>query len=313
MASPLRSQAPGSWACGHTVGLVPLPSATVHPVDVSEGAGTGSVPWPLLLHQWDTEVFPLSLFFLSVRASSQCSMKSFLPVPFVPAHLPPRSSLPPMSRIPWRFSQLQDSVLLTFYLLSLTMVLKHHSLSSFDGVCFLGKHFTFSVTELNIPFNCISCFILSHLLTFQYVIEAVASPNAVMVKHIQFSESAFVSSSSNGCNVPILLGTPCQNVSYLSFLSCRKKTNLSPASSCSPAHFKLLHPPSGFVIPLPEPLPSFWSCADVKAALLNLDYLPATQLSCCTSCAESCDDQPVPLLIGKGNTPFSGAVPMQAS
>lgn len=119
--------------------------------------------------------------------------------------------------------------------------------------------------------------------------------------------------SSSGLNVPILQGNLCQNGSYLSFLSSHKKTNLLPASSCSPAHFKLLHPPGGFVIWLPEPLASFWSCADAKAALLNLDYLPPTQLSTCNSCVESRDDQPVPLLIGKGNTPSSGAVPTQAS
>lgn len=236
---------------------------------------------------------------------------SVLPVPVVPAHLPPCSSLPPISRVPRRFSQLQDSVLLTFHLLSFTIVLKHRSLSSFDGISFLGKHFTFSVTALNIPFSCISCFILSHPLTFQYVIAAVASPNAAMVYHIQFSESAFALSSSR-LNVPILRGNVCQNGSYLSFLSCHKKTNLLPASSRSPAHFRL-HPPGGFVIWLPEPLPSFWSCADAKAALLNLGYLPPTQLSTCNSCAESRDDQSVPILTGKGNTPSSGAVPTQAS
>lgn len=118
---------------------------------------------------------------------------SVLPLLVVPPHLPPRSCLPPVSRVPRRFSQLQDSVLLTFHLLSFTIILKHHSLSSFDGICFLGKHFTFSVTALNIPFSCISCFILSHPLTFQYVIAAVASPNAAMVYRIQFSESAFAS------------------------------------------------------------------------------------------------------------------------
>lgn len=102
--------------------------------------------------------FLLSFFFLSLRASSShCSMKSLLPVPFVPAHLPLCSSLPPISRVPQRFSQLQDSVLLTFHLLTLTTVLKHHSLPSFDGICFFGKHFTFSVTESNIPLSCISC------------------------------------------------------------------------------------------------------------------------------------------------------------
>lgn len=42
--------------------------------------------------------------------------------------------------------------------------------------------------------------------------------------------------------------TECQNVSYLSILFCHKKTKLLPASSYSPAHFKLLHHPGGFVV-----------------------------------------------------------------
>lgn len=113
--------------------------------------------------------------------------------------------------------------------------------------------------------------------------------------------------SSSGHNVPILLDALCQNVSYLSFLSCRKKTD-HPASSCSPAHFKPLHPAGGFVIPLSEPLPSFWSCVDIRVALLNLYYLPPIQLSACSSCAERCDDQPVPLLVGSGNPPSPGPV-----
>lgn len=108
-----------------------------------------------------------------------------------------------------------------------------------------------------------------------------------------------MSLSSSGHNATILLVTPCQNIFCLSFLSFHKKTNLLSASPFSPAHFKLLHPPDGFVIFLPEPLPSFWSCAVVRAALLNLDYLPPTQLSACTSCTESCNDQPV--RSGKGN------------
>lgn len=193
MSSPLCSHMPGSQTCGHTVRLVPLHSATMQPVHVWEGAGTCSVPWFLLLRLWVTEVSTLSLFFLSVRVSSQCSMKSLLPVPFVPVHLWPCGSFPHISRVPQRFSQLQGSVLLTFHLLSLTSVVKYYYLSSLDDVYFLGKHFTFSVTELNIPFNCISCSILSHPITFQHVIAAVTSPNAVMVKHLQFSEAAFAS------------------------------------------------------------------------------------------------------------------------
>jgi len=155
-------------------------------------------------------------------------MKSLLPVPFVPAWLPPHGSLPPISRVTWRFSWLQDRVLLTFPLLPLTTLLRYHSLSFFDGFCFFGKHFTFSVTELNIPFNCISCFILSHPMTFQYVIAIVASPFAVIIKYIQFFKSVFALYSS-GHNVPVSLDTLWQNISYLSFLSCHKKTNLLPA------------------------------------------------------------------------------------
>lgn len=81
--------------------------------------------------QWSTAVSSRSLF-VSVGAASQSSMKILIPVPFISMHLPPHSSLSPVSRVPQRFSWLQDSVLLTFHLLSLTTILKHHFLFSLN-------------------------------------------------------------------------------------------------------------------------------------------------------------------------------------
>lgn len=192
MTSPLHPQMLKQLvtSCGHTVGLVLLPSASVQPEDVSEGAGTGLVSCPLLLHLWDTEVFPLSLFFLPVRASSQCEVSNagLAPVhPDASVHLPLLGSFPSPE-------SLQDFLCCRISTCIFDKsILKDHCLSSSDGVYFFEKHFTFLAISLNIPFPCISCFVLSHSMIFQYIIVAATSSNAVLVKHVQFSKSAFAS------------------------------------------------------------------------------------------------------------------------
>lgn len=87
--SDLSSALPDAWTMSIWLhcGAVMPPQHHSAARDVSKGAGTGSVPRSLLLHQWITELFPPSLFCFSVRAS-QCSIKFLMPVPFISVHHP---------------------------------------------------------------------------------------------------------------------------------------------------------------------------------------------------------------------------------
>lgn len=114
----------------------------------------------------------LSFFHLSFSQCLCCCCWHTL----IPSHL---------QSILERFSLLWDFILHLW---------QQHSQSSFpspDGVSFLGKQCPISATYLNDPFSCISCFILSHSLSFQLIIVAATSPNAVTGKQIQISKIAF--------------------------------------------------------------------------------------------------------------------------
>lgn len=130
------------------------------------------------------------VFFLPVRASSQCEVSNAGVAPVHPdasVHLPLLGSFPSPE-------SLQDFLCCRISTCIFDKsILKDHCLSSSDSVCFFEKRFTFLAISLNIPFPCISCFVLSHSMIFQYIIVAATSSNAVLVKHVQFSKSAFAS------------------------------------------------------------------------------------------------------------------------